>query len=270
MSVKPYSRLALANNFLKFYAKAQNSKGHGVHSPFVFDFILNVLNNRRGYQAPAALELVRKEWSNDQSPIDQIDLGAGSRKGRKGRQTVAAIAKTSLKPPKLAVMLHRLVRHYQPQDILELGTCLGLTTAYMATAKPAARITTIEGNPDVARQARSLFQKLGLTQIHSVEGSFDEVLPGILEQRGRVGLAYIDGNHREEPTLSYFRMMLPYCDEHSILVFDDIHWSAGMESAWEQIINHPSVKYSIDIFHMGFVFFRSEFREPQKFSIRFL
>jgi len=53
------------------------------------------------------------------------------------------------------------------------------------------------------------------------------------------------------------------------LVFDDIHWSAEMEKAWLEIKSHPSVQYTIDIFFLGFVFFRPDFKVKQNFSIRF-
>ena len=42
-----------------------------------------------------------------------------------------------------------------------------------------------------------------------------------------------------------------------------------MEEAWELIQKHPGVKMSIDIFSAGLVFFRTEFRVKQHFTIRF-
>jgi hypothetical protein len=69
--------------------------------------------------------------------------------------------------------------------------------------------------------------------------------------------------------MNYFHQLLQKRDNDSILVFDDIHWSVEMEKAWEEIKAHPAVRCTIDIFFLGFVFFRDEFKEKQDFTIRF-
>ncbi len=240
-----------------------------MHSPFVFDFILHVLNNKKNYQPPVEIEILRKQFLNDDEEIKLVELGAGSRKGNSSIKKVSSIAATALKNKKLAQVLFRLARHYQPGNIIELGTSLGITTAYLASSHSNATVYTIEGNPQIRKKAMEGFDQLGLKNIHSFQGNFDDVVPGVLERAGRVDLGYIDGNHRLEPTLRYFHWMLERIEPHSILVFDDIHWSREMEEAWEQVKSHPSVQYTIDIFFLGFVFFRKEFRLKQDFTIRF-
>ena len=95
------------------------------------------------------------------------------------------------------------------------------------------------------------------------------MLPTIIDQQPTIDLAYIDGNHRLDPTLNYFEQFLSKINNNSILIFDDIHWSEGMEGAWEIIKAHPSVKCTVDIFFLGFVFFRREFKTKQDFVVRF-
>lgn len=264
-----YSNVQLAKKYIRYFLTAYNGKGHGMHSPFVFQFILQVLNNRSGYAAPAQLEALRKQLKADKRILQIEDLGAGSRVASHKTRSVNELARNALKPPKYAQLLYRLVRHYQPQTVLELGTSLGLTTAYLAMANPAASVYTIEGSPAVAGIARENFAKLGLHNIRQYQGNFDEVLPPLVSQLSSIDLAYVDGNHRYEPTVRYFRQLLPVLHNHSILVLDDIHWSQEMEKAWEEIKAHPAVQGSVDIFFLGFVFFRSEFREKQHFVVRF-
>jgi predicted O-methyltransferase YrrM len=240
-----------------------------MHSPFVFDFILNVLQNGKNYQPPAHIESLRKDLLENKSILNRMDPGAGSRRGKK-QQSVAELARLSLKPKKYAGLLFRLVKHYQPATIIELGTSLGVTTCYLSKANEKARIITVEGDPSVAQIAKENFQRLNCGNIELMEGNFDNLLDKILSGLSSpVALAFIDGNHRYEPTIRYFNQLLNACDEYSILVFDDIHWSREMEEAWEEIKHHPSVRYTIDIFFLGFVFFRNEFRVPQNFEIRF-
>mgnify|MGYP003352416256 CR=1 FL=1 len=56
---------------------------------------------------------------------------------------------------------------------------------------------------------------------------------------------------------------------HSVMIFDDIHWSEGMQSAWKRICGDPRVMLSIDLFSMGMAFFNPSFRVKQHFRIRF-
>jgi predicted O-methyltransferase YrrM len=264
-----YSSLQLAFKYLQYYRTAMNGKGHGMHSPFVFDFILSVLHNRHGYAPPSCLESLRKKMLADNRQLSIIDLGAGSRVAVAKSRTVKHLAATAIKPPKYSRMLYRLVCHYQPATILELGTSLGLTTAYMAAANPKAQIITVEGSSDIIEIAKENFAALGLANIQTVEGNFDDVLPQLSHQGRGFDLVFIDGNHRYQSTMNYFHQLLTTTHGNTILVFDDIRWSKEMEMAWAEIKNHPSVRCSIDIFFMGFVFFRSEFREKQDFVIRF-
>jgi predicted O-methyltransferase YrrM len=264
-----YSSFELAKKYLHYYLTASNSKGHGMHSPFVFDFILNVLNNGKNYNPPGAIEDLRNELQKDHELLEVEDLGAGSRMSAAKTKTVTQLAYTALKPKKYARLLYRLAKHYQPQTIVELGTCLGLTTAYLSYACPAAQIITIEVSTAITTKARANFKKLGINNIQSLQGDFDKVLPGILKNEDIIDLAYIDGNHRYEPTMRYFNQFLNKASDASILVFDDIHWSKEMERAWSEIKEHPAVQYTIDVFFLGFVFFRKEFKVKQHFKIRF-
>lgn len=240
-----------------------------MHSPFVFDFILNVLNNKSDYQAPNEIESLRAQLLRDKREIEIQEMGAGSRTSSSNKRAVRAVAKSALKSKRLAQVLYRLAKHYQPKNVIELGTSLGLTTAYLSKAIPASEIVSVEGNPPTAAIAEENFKKLSCTNIRLVQGNFDTVLPSILEQHSVVDLTYIDGNHRYQPTMDYFHQLLSKSNSDTILVFDDIHWSIEMEKAWEEIKSHPSVQYTIDIFFLGFVFFRNEFKVKQDFSIRF-
>ncbi|RYZ29261.1 MAG: class I SAM-dependent methyltransferase [Chitinophagaceae bacterium] len=264
-----YSSVALAKKYLHYYWTAFNGKGHGMHSPFVFGFILHVLNNKSGYTAPPEVEQLRKQLLTDVRVLDIEDLGAGSRVATTKQRSVQQLAKSALKTPKYAQLLYRLVKYYEPKTILELGTSLGVTTSYLSLANSSAAITTIEGSKAVAGVAKENFSGLGLQNIQLLQGNFDALLPSVIPQLPSIDLAYIDGNHRYEPTMRYFRQLLPALHNNSILVFDDIHWSKEMEQAWEEIKQHPSVQCTIDIFFLGFVFFRREFKVKQHFKIRY-
>ena len=264
-----YSRFQLAQKYMRYYLTASNGKGHGIHSPFVFDFVQHVLNDKTNYPAYQLIEAQRKKMLTDKSVIAVEDLGAGSSVIKTKERAVADIAASSLKPKKYAQLLYRLVQYYKPHHIVELGTSLGMTSAYLAAAHDKGHVFTCEGSAAIARVARQNFQVLHLNNITLTEGDFAQTLDPLLEQLQVVDLAFVDGNHREVPTLDYFQRILKRSTTSTILIFDDIHWSAEMESAWEAIKLHPQVTLSIDLFFIGIVLINPDFKIPQQFSIRF-
>jgi len=263
-----YSALELAPKYLRYLLTASNGKGHGIHSPFVFDLVTRVLRDRADYAAYEGIEQLRRQLRSDPRSVAVTDFGAGRPVPARER-TLSSIARTALKPPKFGQLFYRMARHYQPSSVVELGTSLGVTTAYLAFGNPVASITTLEGSPAIAAVARHNFASLGLERIRLVEGNFDDTLAGALQGLASVDLAYIDGNHRLEPTLRYFREMQPKLHAESILIFDDIHWSPEMEQAWEALKADPQVRCSVDLFYIGILFYRKEFFTPQHFTIRF-
>lgn len=264
-----YSPLELSAKYLQYYLKGLNSKGHGTHSPFIFNFITNILNDHNNYPEYDKVEKLRKQLLRNDSVLTIEDFGAGSSISKSNQRTIASIAGNAAKPKKFGQLLFRMVKAYQPTQILELGTSLGITTSYLSFGNPNAKITTFEGATSVAAKASENFKSLQLNNVSLVEGNFDDTLPTVIQQLPAVDFAFIDGNHRQEPTEHYFHQLLPKTYNDSILIFDDIHWSREMENAWQTIKLHPSVTCTIDLFFIGIIFFRKEFFEKQHFTIRF-
>jgi|SRR6185437_9372811 len=263
-----YSSLKLATKYLHYYLTAANGKGHGTHSPFVFEFITRVLNDYRHYPAYTPIELLRRTLRHDPGLVEITDLGAGSVYKTTTSRSIASITRHAAKPPKLGQLLYRVARHYSPATMLELGTSLGLSTAYLAAGAPQARLWTIEGAPAIANKARENLATLE-KKADVLTGNFDTVLPGLLNDMPPVELAFIDGNHRCEPTVRYFDAIFQHAAPSSALIFDDIHWSEEMETAWDTIRSDPRVYLTIDLFFIGFVFRREDFKVKQDFIIRF-
>lgn len=254
---------------MHYYLAASSGHGHGIHSPFVFDFIDQVLNDKTNHPCYSLIENVRKKLLKDESVIDVEDLGAGSAVLTTKRRQVKQIARSSLKPRKYSQLLFRIAKYYQCRTMVELGTSFGITSAYLASADPAAKLLTCEGAACIAAIARRNFDELKLKNIHLAEGDFDHTLPTLLSSMWQVDLAFIDGNHRRLPTLNYFQQLLDHSTASTILIFDDIHWSDEMEQAWETIKKHPSVTLTIDLFFIGLVFVNPDFKVPQHFILRF-
>ena len=270
-----YSALRLAGKYLHYVLTAANGKGHGIHSPFVFDFVTRVLNDRVGYAEYGPIEALRSRLSENSRVLAVEDMGAGSVSGAGEQRRVMDIVHRSAKPRRLGRLLFRVARHYRPGVIVELGTSLGLSTAYLAAGAEkrvgragGSRLYSIEGSASLAEAAGDNLRSLGL-DAHIITGNFDEELGPLLREVGKVDLAFIDGNHRYEPTMQYFEHLFASASASSVLIFDDIHWSGEMERAWEDIRSDARVMMTVDLFFLGFVFIREEFKVKQDFVIRF-
>jgi len=252
--------------YLRFWLRSGTA--HGLHSPFVFGLYTAAVRHTGLYKAYAPIEARRQQLLGSPASIRVTDFGAGSHTGAGQRRRVADIARTAAKPPHLAQLLFRLANYFRPATILELGTSLGLTTAYLAAADSRHRVVTFEGCPNVAAVARETFAALKLGNVEVVEGNLDHTLaPALAALAAPVDFAFFDGNHRYEPTLRYFELCLAQRTDDSVFVFDDIHWSADMERAWETIKAHPDVRLTVDLFYIGLVFFRKN-QPKQHFWLR--
>jgi predicted O-methyltransferase YrrM len=182
---------------------------------------------------------------------------------------VKKMAQSSLKPKKFSQLLYRMVQYYQPKVIVELGTSFGITTAYLASGNDNARVYTCEGAKNIAGIAKQTFSILDKKNIVVTKGDFANTLPPLLHQLQNIDLAFVDGNHRKTPTLDYFEQLLKVSSANTLLIFDDIHWSAEMEDAWEAIKQHPEVTLTIDLFFIGIVTLSKDIKVKQHFAVRF-
>lgn len=233
-------------------------KLHGVHSPFMFELYHHVLHHTGHFPAYDRVEELRDKLLEDERQLQVTDFGAGSRSINYKKRKVKGIARTSAKPAKYGQLLFRLVNHFQPKTIFELGTSLGLSTSYLAEARRNGQVYTFEGCPNIASVARANFKYLNLSNIKLIEGNLDETLQRQLAKIEKLDFAYLDGNHRYEPTLRYFEQCLDKCHEGTLLVIDDIYWSGEMKEAWKEIKHHPQVRQTVDLYFMGIVFFRQQ------------
>ena len=234
----------------------------------MFGLYTGAVRHTGQFGAYEKVEARRRQLLASDRSLAVTDFGAGSHTGAGRQRRVAAIARTAAKPPRLGQLLFRLVNYFRPATILELGTSLGLTTAYLAAADSRHRVITFEGCPNVAAEARETFSKLELSNVELVEGNLDETLAPTLAALDKpVDFVFFDGNHRHEPTLRYFELCRAKAHESSVFVLDDIHWSAEMERAWETIKARPDVRLTVDLFYLGLVFFRTS-QPKQHFWLR--
>ncbi len=253
----------MITSYYKYLIASKNQ--YGVHSPFLYEYMTKGLRNKKIIDIKKTKEL-RKELLQNQKKIKVTDFGAGSKVFESDMRAISKIASAAGTSKKRGKLLAKTTSYFKPKNILEIGTSLGLSTAFMAAGAPHAKITTLEGCPSTAAVAKENFKKLDLRNIDVIIGEFGESLVWAL-QNNTYDLIFFDGNHQKEATIAYFEKCLDAAHDKSIFIFDDIHWTRDMEKAWCEIKNHESVTLSVDTYKWGLVFF-SKGREKQHFTIR--
>lgn len=255
-----------AGKYLGHWSRANTR--HGTHSPFVYKLLDEVVYDNRHFYAYDTIAKRRNELLADHSTIEILDLGAGSSVNPSKERCVSDIAKNSLKNEKISKLLFRLVNHFQPRTMVELGTSLGISGLHQALAFKGGHLHTFEGCPETAKIAQATFDKAEVENVTLHLGDFSKTLQPVLDELGFVDFAFLDGNHQYQPTIDYFNQLLPKCHEGTVMIFDDIYWSKGMAKAWEEIKEDNQISCSIDMFHIGIVFFRKG-QEKEHFKIKF-
>jgi predicted O-methyltransferase YrrM len=221
-----------------FYRKYR--KGHGIHSPYLYEFVSKVVFNAQRTEVP---ERIVEE---------HLKLRSQNRFVRR-----ASVSE------KRGALLYRIARWFQPEMIVELGTGMGISTIYLASAAPEAALHSIERDMDRASKAAQLICRIcpGPVSIHW--GEMGEKLEDILPLVPGRYVAFVDGDHNYEPTLHYARDLLERAGDEAIIVMDDIYWSRGMYRAWKEISSWQEVRVSVDLFHLGILLLRRDLHKRQ-------
>jgi len=242
--------------YLKYLIFSRHRRGYGIHSPFAFNLVSEIFRNKTAPDIVCCIEKKRAKLLTDSRSITVNDLGSGSFKMKTSLRKVSDIARYSAVPQKYGVFLSNMARAFGEPVILEFGTSVGISTMYMAASCPGATVITMEGCTSTSEIAAENFREAGLNNIRLINGSFDDILPVLKNEKVSPGLVFIDGNHRKEPVIRYFNQVADISGTGSVVIIDDINSSPGMAEAWSEIRNHRNVTLSLDIFRMGIVFFR--------------
>jgi len=254
----PYNSIQLLFRYLDYLKKSKTR--YRVHSPFVFSLVEQVLRKQPPFYSFNKIEKWRDELLENSDEINLTDLGAGSRKAKS--KLVKEIANTALSTKDQSEWLFGLANYFDTKSIVELGTSLGVSTAYLASASQKSNVHTFEGSSELIGIAKKGWQSLKLKNIQTYEGSIDDTLPKFIASLNEpIDLLYMDANHTYNATIKYFNMLQPKFNASTIVVVDDINWSAGMQKAWREISYSKEVSISIDLFYKGLLFFREDIKK---------
>jgi predicted O-methyltransferase YrrM len=253
---------------IRYYIFSKHRRGYGIHSPFMYDLIRNVMMKASGNKCSNLVSSEFKRFVDSFSyKKSNTEFGAGSRQVNSS-QNIIQLAKTSGLKGKYLNLICELVSYYKLNSFLELGTCCGITSATLAKSNPELEITTIEGNEERYHIANQLFEKLEISNVNAICGDFRSELKRFSDDNLKFDLIFIDGDHTYSATVENYQKAIHLCSDQGIVIIDDIYWSGGMTKAWREIISDERAIVTVDLFRMGIVFLGRK-QVKQSFTIRF-
>ena len=226
-------------------------------SPMASKLVINCLHSKTDMKK-RKFNRIRKKLLSDTNCITVTDYGKGSKLFKNNVRQISRIARYAGIRKRKGKLLIRLMNYLKPENILEIGTSVGLGTACLALGGNNSNIITLEGCPETMNVAENLFKEFKLKNIKTDVGRFEDTLSDIICKK-KFDFIYFDGNHSKKPTIQYFEQCLSTVDDGTLFLFDDIHWSREMEEAWEYIKTHELVSGTLDLFGWGLVFFESQY-----------
>jgi len=212
-----------------------------------------------------AIEKCRKDLLNNKKAIHVTDFGAGSKVLKGNERRISDIAKYQLQSTKDGQLLARIIHHHSYRNVLELGSSLGISSAYLACE--AIKVSTMEGCPNILKCAQGVWESLKLDNIHPYLGNIDEKLEELINSK-EFDFCVIDANHSYDACIRYWEVIEPIIKEGGALVFDDIYWDKEMTKAWREICLRTKATLKLDFFHFGILIFNSNTSE-QAYTLKY-
>ncbi len=210
-----YRRSKIATRLLY---KVRHHKGHGVHSPFVFDLINNVIEEKRSYYS----------YQEIQSFLDQNHP-----------------KKLSLKKEDL--LSFRLVNYFGAHKILEIGAGNGVNTLCLAAPSSKIECLSIEAD-DTKRNNLGEIYKLFENRI-TLAKSFSDI------PDQKFDCIYLDLNNYNDLSEEQLMALVTNCHEKSFIVIKGIRRNKKQNQLWKCLKSNERRTAELDLFNTGILFF---------------
>ena len=231
---------------------------HSLQAPFVYSLYGDVIDASGPENSKfEEIEKIRESLLVSNQKISYQTFGKRSSFSSTRRNKIATITRGGISSKKDSLLFCRLIQYFNSKKIIELGSSLGINTAYLSLASNVnSSIFTFEGHDELVEIAGNTFEQLKLRNVNMIRGNIDDQLPDLLNDHSDFDFVLIDANHDYDAVINYFGLFEKHLKENNIIVIDDIRWSKDMYRAWNNIIRKNCVTLSIDLGHLGVLLFK--------------
>lgn len=196
-------------------------KGYGVHSPFAFSLLTDVVYERLPYYAYSELKQLRRQLPKEARKY----------------------------PERVDKLLFRLVNRFRPQRVLEVGTGAGLSLCYLAAGRVDAQCVSLPGT-DASGVVDEVVDSCKNVSI--VSGPLLPAFHREVEIEPGIGLLHI----AHTPDFAQvFENFLQHAEKDSLVVVQGIHDTKAKRKWWSSVVADERTGITFDLYDLGLVFF---------------
>ena len=130
-----------------------------------------------------------------------------------------------------------LVCNKKPSIIVEFGTAFGISGMYFLSGlekNGSGHLFTYEPNEIWFGFARQNLTQIG-SRFKSTIGTFEDNIDTDFVDNKKIDLAFIDAIHTSKFVFSQLEKVIQHSKTGTIIILDDINFSADMQSCWETL-----------------------------------
>lgn len=193
-------------------SRYQASKGFGVHSPFAFKFILNVLDEKYEYYAYDKLQQLR------------INVVERTRRENGYKPRVISISE--------AAAIFRVANYYNPQLFLSIGSSYGVAAASMLAVSKRSRMFLYDDNS--AQNNAAALEILSGYGDRIVQGEdLQNTISGYITALGDNDMFVTVNNIADHDTATATALLDTAVSRRGVLIMRNIDSSRNMSRLWQ-------------------------------------
>lgn len=204
--------------------KVRHHKGHGIHSPFVFNFITKVIEEKSPYYAYEDIRTYLENFPDiihNESKTDRL--------------------------------VFKIVNYFNAKNIVELGAGNGINTLYLTRASSDIKCISTGLNLGQSDESYDLFKgwKRNITLSR-------EEFPQLVEMPDCI---YVNLRNYQPDQSKLVSYLLNNVREHSFIFVDGIRTNRKQQMLWKKLMENGKVAISLDLFHVGILFFDKKYHK---------
>lgn len=231
------------------YRKMRHRGGHGIHSPFVYNLVTKVIDEKCGYYRYSDIELVRKQLLQNTTPVTYTDRRSLN---KQRTSTVSKLTKREAVNQKQGKLLFRLTNYFKPTRILQVGSGMGLSTLYMTSYDKKVNCVVLEHEAAFTPVLEWVYEK-ARTPVNLYTGSYKETLMPALKELKTVDFILFDIAPESGDIEYLFRECLKCAHEKTVFVCVGINRSRVMSCFWKEICANSDMTVTIDLYSLGII-----------------
>lgn len=221
----------------KLYRKIRYRKGYGVHSPFVYNLITKVIEEKTSYYAFEEIENFRRKLLS-------------------GPEEVSRITASETQSARYGAFLFRLVHFFKSRKVIQIGGSTGVMGLYLAMAsRNHCHCYLLEERPGLAQAVGEFALAHNLSKFQYIEGNYKESLEALYSSLREVDVLFMNQLSKTLAEDELIHLCEPLINKKSIFILNGIKKDKAMRNVWQFLKTHPQAHVTMDLYALGLVFF---------------